>query len=277
MKLPFTKMHGLGNDFVVFDFTEKVTPISQAQAANIADRHLGIGCDQILIVERSLRPEMDFKYRILNSDGGEVEQCGNGARCFAVYVREQGLSDKSKIKVETLGGDIILEVDDKTGNVVVDMGVPEFSPDKIPIMAKSQSPTYSVLVDNQPVVFSAVSMGNPHAVIRVADVDIAQVQQLGPALENHEFFPQRANIGFMQILDRNSIRLRVFERGVGETIACGTGACAAVATGIALGDLDQTVSVQLPGGDLSISWRGGQNSLIMKGPTQTVFSGEFEL
>ncbi|MFT5656511.1 MAG: diaminopimelate epimerase [Arenicella sp.] len=277
MKLPFTKMHGLGNDFVVFDFTEKVTPISQAQAANIADRHFGIGCDQILIVERSLRPEMDFKYRILNSDGGEVEQCGNGARCFAVYVREQGLSDKSKIKVETLGGDIILEVDDKTGNVVVDMGVPEFSPDKIPIMAKSQSPTYSVLVDNQPVVFSAVSMGNPHAVIRVADVDIAQVQQLGPALENHEFFPQRANIGFMQILDRNSIRLRVFERGVGETIACGTGACAAVATGIALGDLDQTVSVQLPGGDLSISWRGGQNSLIMKGPTQTVFSGEFEL
>ncbi|MFT5611687.1 MAG: diaminopimelate epimerase [Polaribacter sp.] len=277
MKLPFTKMHGLGNDFVVFDFTEKVTPISQAQAAHIADRHFGIGCDQILIVERSFRPEMDFKYRILNSDGGEVEQCGNGARCFAVYVRERGLSDKSKIKVETLGGDIILEVDDTTGNVIVDMGVPEFSPGKIPIMAKTQSPIYSVLIDNQPVVFSAVSIGNPHAVIRVADVDVAQVRHLGAALESHEFFPQRANIGFMQILDRRNICLRVFERGVGETIACGTGACAAVATGIALGDLDQTVSVQLPGGDLSISWRGGVHSLIMKGPTQTVFSGEFEL
>ncbi|MFT7526822.1 MAG: diaminopimelate epimerase [Arenicella sp.] len=277
MKLPFTKMHGLGNDFVVFDFTKKVTPISQAQAAHIADRHFGIGCDQILIVERSLRPEVDFKYRILNSDGGEVEQCGNGARCFAVYVREQGLSDKSKIKVETLGGDIILEVDEASGDVIVDMGVPEFSPDKIPITAKSQSHIYRVLVGNEPVAFSAVSMGNPHAVIRVADVDRAKLQSLGAALQTHAFFPKRANIGFMQILDRSNIRLRVFERGVGETIACGTGACAAVATGIASGDLNQTVSVQLLGGDLSISWRGGQNSLIMKGPTQTVFSGEFEL
>lgn len=277
MKLPFTKMHGLGNDFVVFDFTKKVTPISKTQAAKIADRHFGIGCDQILIVERSLRPEMDFKYRILNADGGEVEQCGNGARCFAIFVRDKGLSDKSKINVETLGGDISLVVDDASGNVLVDMGVPEFSPSKIPIAADSQCDRYRVLVGNEPVEFCAVSMGNPHAVIRVNDVDTAELQALGSAMETHPFFPERANIGFMQILDRNNIRLRVFERGVGETIACGTGACAAVACGIATGDLDQAVSVQLPGGELSIDWRGGQSALTMKGPTQTVFSGELEL
>lgn len=270
-------MHGLGNDFVVFDFTDQVIPISQAQAAKIADRNFGIGCDQILIVERSSRPEMDFKYRILNADGGEVEQCGNGARCFAVFVRDTGLSDKSRIKVETLGGDIMLEVDDDTGNVIVDMGIPEFTPSKIPITSDVQCSTYNVLIDDESVEFSAVSMGNPHAVIRVLDVDTAKIQSIGPAMEKHSFFPQGANIGFMQILDRNNIKLRVFERGVGETIACGTGACAAVAAGISTGDLDQSVSVQLPGGELTIDWRGGQNSLTMKGPTQTVFRGELQL
>lgn len=270
-------MHGLGNDFVVFDFTKTVVPISKSLAAKIADRHFGVGCDQILIVENSSRPEIDFKYRILNADGGEVEQCGNGARCFAVFVRDKGLTTKNSISVETLGGDITLTFADSNGQVIVDMGTPQFAPELIPIDSQQQQLTYSLSAANQTIEFAALSMGNPHAVITVTDVEKTAVNDLGSAIESHAFFPQRVNVGFMQIVDRCNIRLRVYERGVGETIACGTGACAAVASGINSGVLDSSVTAHLVGGDLSIHWDGGQQTLTMKGPTATVFHGELEI
>jgi len=286
MKLAFTKMHGLGNDFVILDFSKKSIPITQAQAAKIADRHFGVGCDQILIVEASDREGIDFKYRILNADGGEVEQCGNGARCFAVFVRDQGLTAKSEIHVETLGGDIVLQADAQSGLVTVNMGLPNFSPADIPLAADQQQNRYQIALkqeeqgkqeQQETVEFAGVSMGNPHAVITVEDIRGGELERLGARLESHAMFPQRANIGFMQIVDRKNIKLRVYERGVGETIACGTGACAAAVCGIASGQLDNTVCVQLSGGALEISWQGDGHPVMMTGPTETVFHGKLEL
>jgi diaminopimelate epimerase len=276
MKLKFTKMQGLGNDFVVFDFTHESIELSAEQAARIADRHFGVGCDQILIVEKSSHPQIDFKYRILNADGSEVEQCGNGARCFVRYVHDKGLSNKNPITVETLGGNMILRAMDN-GLVTVDIGVPQFEPSQIPLLAAKQSTSYTVDYQGKAIEFFAVSLGNPHAVILVDNVCTAPVQEMGSVLESHAMFPQRANIGFMQINSRNDISLRVFERGAGETIACGSGTCAAVVAGIQLGLLDHEVSAHLTGGDLNIKWAGEGHSVIMTGPANTSFEGELSI
>ncbi len=277
MELQFTKMHGLGNDFVVLDFTDEVLPLSANQAAHIADRNFGVGCDQILIVERSQRGDVDFKYRILNADGSEVGQCGNGARCFVRYVHDKGLTEKNPITVETLTGEMTLTSDIKTGLVTVDMGAPRFEPKDIPLDAQERTPSYYVDLDGKTHEFSALSMGNPHAVLLVDDVLTAPVLELGSKLENHPIFPERANIGFMQINSRNDISLRVFERGSGETIACGSGTCAAVVAGIQLGLLDNEVTAHLTGGDLTIQWAGEGASVMMTGPAQTSFEGVLTL
>lgn len=273
MELQFTKMHGLGNDFVVLDFTEQVIPLSKAQAAYIADRHFGVGCDQILIVERSEKSGIDFKYRILNADGSEVGQCGNGARCFVRYVHEKGLSDKNPITVETLTGQMTLGEDHDTNLVTVDMGAPRFEPADIPLNTEKRSTVYSLEHGGERIEFSALSMGNPHAVLLVDDVCSAPVLELGAALESHTMFPEKANIGFMQINSRSDINLRVFERGSGETIACGSGTCAAVVAGIQLGKLDNKVVAHLTGGDLTIEWAGEDKSVMMTGPAETSFEG----
>jgi len=277
MQLPFTKMHGLGNDFVVFDFTKSSHAITRNQAIHIADRHFGIGCDQILIVEQSERDKIDFKYRILNADGGEVGQCGNGARCFALFVREQGLCKKSTIHVETLSGDLVLELADNSNVVTVNMGIPNFEPSHIPLRAEERQATYSAALAADEIEFSALSIGNPHAVITVDDIDSSAVERLGPVMESHSLFPERANIGFMQIINRDTIKLRVYERGSGETIACGSGACAAVASGIASGKLNNTVLAHLSGGKLEINWPGEGQPVMMAGLAQTVFHGEIDL
>jgi len=277
MELKFTKMHGLGNDFVVLDFTETVIPLSQAQAAHIADRHFGVGCDQILIVERSDQSGIDFKYRILNSDGGEVGQCGNGARCFVRYVHEKGLSDKNPITVETLSGKMILHEDLETKLVTVDMGAPRFEPVDIPLGVPIREAKYCLEHNGQDIEFFALSMGNPHAVLFVDDISSAPVLELGAVLETHSIFPERANIGFMQINNRSDISLRVFERGAGETIACGSGACAAVVAGIQAGLLDNTVTAHLNTGDLTIEWQGEDTSVMMTGPAETSFEGVLKL
>ena len=269
-------MQGLGNDFVVFDFTHESIELSAEQAARIADRHFGVGCDQILIVEKSTRPNIDFKYRILNADGSEVGQCGNGARCFVRYVHDKGLSSKNPICVETLGGDMTLRALDN-GMVTVDIGVPVFEPSQIPLLAKEQSSSYSSDYQGKAVEFFAVAIGNPHAVILVDNVCTAPVQEMGSALESHPMFPQRANIGFMQINSRTDISLRVYERGSGEAIACGSGTCAAVVAGIQLGLLDQTVTAHLTGGDLNIEWAGEGHSVMMTGPANTSFEGELSI
>jgi len=276
MKLSFTKMHGLGNDFVVFDFTRTAYPLSSQQAAQIADRHFGIGCDQILIVEKSNKETVDFKYRILNSDGSEVNQCGNGARCFARFVRERGLSNNNPIVVETNAGELSLYSEPNSNQVTVDMGVPRFEPGSVPLVGVEMADRYSINKDGDAIEFFAVSMGNPHAVIQVEDVTTAPVSLVGPMLESHPMFPERTNVGFMQINSPSEIALRVFERGVGETLACGSGACAAVACGVQAGLLEQTVSVSLPGGRLTINWSGGDSSVLMTGPTEVVFEGEIE-
>jgi len=274
VKFPFSKMHGLGNDFVVFNFIERSFDMSPELARQIADRHLGVGCDQILIVEKSSRSGIDFKYRILNSDGSEVAQCGNGARCFASFVHDEGLSNKNILHVETLNGEIVLERNQDDGSVTVNMGVPQFSPAAIPITAEKEQDVYKLEVGADSLEFYAMSIGNPHAVICVKDISQAPVLSLGPMLEKHPFFPERANIGFMQIIDRDTITLRVFERGVGETSACGSGACAAVVCGIRAGDLNQQVRVILPGGHLDIQWQGTPSPVMMTGPSSTVFKGE---
>ena len=276
MKLKFSKMQGLGNDFVVFDGVRQRVQLSTEQYRRIADRHFGIGCDQILLVEPSKNGEADFRYRIFNADGGEVEQCGNGARCFVRFVREQGLTDKESIRVETLSGLITPRLE-SDGRVTVDMGAPIFEPQRIPFIADRELPTYALEVDSATVEISALSMGNPHAVQVVADVDHAPVLVQGPLIEKHSRFPQRVNAGFMQIVDRNRIKLRVYERGAGETLACGTGACAAVVAGIKLRLLNEKVCVQTRGGELTIEWRGADNSrppVYMTGPAETVFEGE---
>ena len=275
MKLKFTKMHGLGNDFVVFDATRAPIALTREELRRIADRHFGIGCDQILQVEKPREAGTDFYYRIFNADGGEVEQCGNGARCFVRYVRDHGLSGKSEIRVGTLSGVIVprLEAD---GQVSVDMGVPQFEPSCIPFQAERRALTYTLEIGAKSVVISALSMGNPHAVQIVHDVDNAPVQTEGAAIEVHPRFPQRVNAGYMQMMSRDHVKLRVFERGAGETLACGTGACAAAVAGIQRGLLDKRVTVTTPGGDLGISWEGDGKPVLMTGPAVTVFEGEME-
>ena len=276
MKLKFSKMHGLGNDFVVLDGVRQQIALSPDQLRYLGDRHFGVGCDQILLVEKASRPEIDFRYRIFNADGGEVEQCGNGARCFVRFVHEQGLTEKREIRVETMCGEIAprLEAD---GKVTVDMGVPVFAAERIPFISTSVDLVQPLDVAGEEVLITAVSMGNPHAVQVVADVDTAPVAVQGPLIESHPRFPQRVNAGFMQILGRQAIRLRVFERGAGETLACGTGACAAVVAGIARGLLDSPVRVATRGGELTIAWEGDGAPVLMTGPAITVFTGEIEL
>jgi diaminopimelate epimerase len=272
--LRFTKMHGLGNDFVVFDGVRQRVALSSAEIRRLADRRFGVGCDQVLVVEAATRPDVDFRYRIFNADGGEVEQCGNGARCFVRFVREQGLSEKSEIRVETAGGTIVprLEAD---GQVTVDMGVPRFNPEEIPFVAETEATSYPLEVQGDVVEIVALSMGNPHAVQIVADLEAAPVATQGPAIECHIRFPKRVNAGYMQVVDSRHIRLRVYERGVGETLACGTGACAAVVAGIRLGWLGATVRVDTRGGTLQITWAGAGQAVFMTGPAQTVFEGQW--
>ena len=270
-------MQGLGNDFVVLDATREPIELARAQLRFLADRHFGVGCDQILQVEPARAPDTDFYYRIFNADGGEVEQCGNGARCFMRYVHDRGLTTKAEIRVGTASGVIVprMEAD---GRVSVDMGVPVFDPAAVPFLAESRSLTYSIDVAGRPVEVSVLSMGNPHAVQVVPDVDSAPVAQEGPLLERHARFPQQVNAGYMQIVDRRRIRLRVYERGAGETLACGTGACAAVVSGIARELLDRgRVAVETRGGELTVWWVEEGAPVIMTGPAVTVFEGEIML
>lgn len=276
MKLKFSKMHGLGNDFVVLDGVRQSISLTPEQLCYLADRNFGVGCDQILLVEKPIQPGVDFRYRIFNADGGEVEQCGNGARCFVRFVHEQGLTDQREIRVETRSGIIAprLEAD---GTVTVDMGIPRFLPNEIPFLADDDVIIHLLDVADETLETSVVSMGNPHAVQVVDSVDTAPVAEHGPLIERHSRFPQRVNAGFMQIVDRHAIKLRVYERGSGETLACGTGACAAVVTGIRRGLLDSPVRVTTRGGDLSIVWGGAGRPVLMTGPAVTVFTGEIEL
>jgi diaminopimelate epimerase len=273
--IAFTKMQGLGNDFVVVDATKRPFELSAAQIRALADRRFGVGCDQVLVVEPSRRADADFRYRIFNADGGEVEQCGNGARCFVVFVREHGLSDKRELAVETAGGLIHpkLEAD---GNVTVDMGVPRFRPDDVPFIGGTGTIVEPLEADGATLEISALSMGNPHAVQLVRDVDAAPVTSQGPRIEHHPRFPARVNAGYMQVVDRATIRLRVWERGAGETLACGTGACAAVVAGIRRGLLDSRVVVHTRGGALTIAWDGDGRPVWMTGPATTVFEGAWQ-
>jgi diaminopimelate epimerase len=259
-------MEGAGNDFVVLDATRAPFALTAAELRRLADRHFGVGCDQVLVVEKPREPANDFRYRIFNADGGEVEQCGNGARCFVKYVHARGLTRKREIRVETLGGVIVPRLEDD-GEVSVDMGPPA-----------CESPLVQPLeVNGARVELALLSMGNPHAVQLVPDVDAAPVTTQGPQLEQHAHFPNRVNAGYLQVVDRHAIRLRVWERGAGETLACGTGACAAAVAGIARGLLDSPVRVHTRGGALTIAWAGGDNAVWMKGPARTVFEGSIDL
>lgn len=279
MQLPFTKMHGLGNDFMVLDLISHPVSLSAEQIRRLGDRHFGVGFDQLLVVDAPTQPDVDFDYRIYNCDGTQVEHCGNGARCFARFVLDKGLIAHTPIRVGTVNGVLSLDVRED-GSVAVDMGSPDFSPAALPFNAELAD-EYQLEVDigekRQNVHFWVVSVGNPHAVILVEDVEQAPVQRLGAALGRHPAFPKGVNVGFMQILDRSRVRLRVFERGAGETIACGTGACAAVVVGIAAGLLDTEVTASLRGGDLSIAWAGKDQSIRMQGPATTVFEGTVSL
>ena len=284
MRLRFTKMHGAGNDFVVLDGTRAPLALTPAQVRRLGDRRFGVGADQILVVEQSSTPAVDFRYRIYNSSGDEVEHCGNGARCFVRYVHEHGLSDKTQIRVETVNNllDLRLQPD---GRVTVDMNRPVFEHESLPFDARGLVPRREggfelwplELGDGTSAEVAVLSMGNPHAVLRVADVDTAAVELLGPRIEAHERFPRRVNAGFMQVLSRGAVRLRVYERSAGETLACGTGACAAVVAGIRLGWLDRKVEVEARGGRLLIEWPQDDAHVLMTGPAETVFEGEIEL
>jgi len=276
MKLRFTKMHGIGNDFVVIDAVTQPVALSAEQIRFLADRRFGVGCDQVLLAERAQRPGCDFRYRIFNADGGEVEQCGNGVRCLGRFLLEKGLTDKRRLTVETLAGDTHITLLDD-GLVRVDMGVPRLAPVDVPFQAEAQAERYPLEVGGRTLTIGAVSMGNPHAVTVVDDVDTAPVAELGPLIERHPRFPRRVNAGFMQVLDRGHIRLRVYERGAGETLACGTGACAAAVAGQVQGLLDRAVTVDLPGGRLRIEWGGPGEPVYMTGPAVTVFEGEIAL
>ena len=275
MRLKFTKMQGLGNDFVVIDAVNQSVCLSPAQRRLLADRHFGVGCDQILLVEGAVG-DADFRYRIYNADGGEVEQCGNGARCFVRYVHDRGMTQKNEIRVETSGGLIIPRLE-ANGEVSVNMGMPKFEPQQIPFIAERRAMTYSIDISGRQVEISAVSLGNPHAVQLVEDVDGAPVITEGALIESHPSFPKRVNAGYMQVVDRTHIRLRVYERGAGETLACGTGACAAVVIGIERGLLQSTVQVNMRGGELTVRWEGEGQLVWMTGPAVTVFDGEIEL
>lgn len=268
----FTKMQGLGNDFVVIDAVSQAIDLTPEQIRFMSDRHFGIGFDQLLLVEPAINRNADFKYRIFNADGGEVAQCGNGARCFARFVRDKGLSDKQAICVDTNAGQLTLYINDD-GLITVNMGVPRHAPHEIPMQAEQESKFYTVALNDTEKAFGAVSMGNPHAVIQVNDVRTAAVKDIGAALESHPVFPERANIGFMQVVDRQHIKLRVYERGSGETLACGSGACAAAVVGIEQNLLDHGVSVELPGGFLTIQWAGRGEPVLMTGPAVSVYDG----
>jgi diaminopimelate epimerase len=272
-RIPFTKMQGLGNDFVVLDGVTQRIDLSREDLRLLADRHLGVGCDQILLVEPALASDNDFRYRIFNADGGEVQQCGNGARCFVRFVRDRGLSHKDTLRVETLGG-IIEPALLANGEVTVDMGVPRFSPADVPFVADGERRVYTLrLSDGASVEVSVLSMGNPHAVQVIADVERAPVLLQGPLIERDARFPEGVNAGYMEVEDRNSVRLRVWERGVGETLACGTGACAAVVAGIERGLLEASVRVAMRGGILAVDWQGRGKAVMMTGPAVTVFEG----
>lgn len=276
MKLRFTKMHGLGNDFVVIDATRAPVDLTPARVKAIADRHFGVGCDQLLVVEPATQSGVDFRYRIFNADGGEVEQCGNGARCFVRFVHDKGLTDKREIHVETKSGVIAPRLRED-GLVTVDMGVPELMPAKVPFVSDSDALVQPLQVGEATVAITAVSMGNPHAVQVVADVDTAPVTGQGALIERHPRFPARVNAGFLQIVDAHRVRLRVFERGAGETLACGTGACAAVVAGIVRNLVESPVRVETRGGELEIAWGGPGTPVLMTGPAVTVFEGEMSL
>ena len=275
MSIEFTKMHGLGNDFVVFDAVNQQVALNENQLRAIADRRFGVGCDQILFVEPARSPDTEFYYRIVNADGSEVEQCGNGARCFARFVRDRGLTDHDEIAVGTAGGDIRLYLE-ADGQVRVNMGAPQLQPQQIPFQADRRAESYWLEVDGHMHEIGAISMGNPHAVLQVQSTEDAPLERLGPRIENHPRFPRRTNVGFMAVHARDQIDLRVFERGAGETLACGTGACAAVVYGRLRGLLDQQVQVRLPGGTLVVSWSGDEQPVWMTGPAVQVFEGRLE-
>ena len=276
MLLKFTKMQGAGNDFVVIDGFSVPISLTPAQIKKIANRNFGVGCDQLLMVEKTSQVNVDFKYRIFNADGGEVEQCGNGARCFVRFVVEKGLTQKREIAVETAGGVITLKLHDDN-QVSVNMGAPIFEPAKIPFIAKEKQKLYALPLHQITIDICAVSMGNPHAVTIVDDVETACVGELGPQIEAHASFPQRVNAGFMQIVNPHEIKLRVYERGAGETLACGTGACAAAVSGIVLGLLASPVLVHARGGTLSIAWAGASQPVMMTGAAEIVFEGQIEI
>lgn len=276
MKLNFTKMQGAGNDFVVIDSYTQPISLSQSQIQHIANRYFGVGCDQLLMVEKTVTAGVDFRYRIFNADGGEVEQCGNGARCFVRFVVDKGLTLKREITVETASGIITLKLQDD-GQVTVNMGAPRFLPEQIPFEAPAQQTLYPLALAQAEIQVSAVSMGNPHAVMVVNDVHTAPVAEYGPQIESHPRFPQHVNAGFMQVVNPHEINLRVYERGSGETLACGTGACAAAVSGIQLGLLSSPVVVNTRGGQLSIAWGGDGKPVMMTGPAEIVFEGQIEI
>ena len=276
MLIEFTKMHGLGNDFVVIDAIRQQISLTSEQIRYISDRHFGVGCDQLLLVEESRDSDADFRYRIFNADGSEVAQCGNGARCFARFVRDKKLSKKDNVLVDTHAGQLLLTFDDN-GLITVNMGIPQHKPAHIPLKAEYEEKLYSVDIKGVENKFGAVSLGNPHAVLQVNNVQNAPVNELGGALESHPFFPERANISFMQVVDCNTVKLRVYERGAGETLACGSGACAAVVIGIEQKLLDKDVWVELPGGQLKIHWQGRGHPVFMTGPAISVFEGNIDL
>ena len=272
--LAFSKMHGLGNDFVMIDAINQSVHLSMTQIQFLADRHRGIGCDQLLLLEKPTTSDADFKYRIFNADGSEVAQCGNGVRCFARFVYDKGLTDKHQIAVETNSG-LVYPSLENDGMVLVDMGAPRFKPKDIPFIVEKQATHYSLILDDGSTKeMGAVSLGNPHAVIIVDDVAIEDVVKIGSMIEHHARFPERVNVGFMQIISPTEIKLRVFERGVGETQACGTGACAAVVSGIQRGMLDREVKVNLLGGSLLIAWADNESPVWMTGDAEHVYDGE---
>lgn len=276
MILEFTKMHGLGNDFMVIDAIHQAVRLTPTQVRTLADRHFGVGFDQLLLVEPATGAGIDFRYRIYNADGGEVAQCGNGARCFMQFVHERGLTDQTRVRVETLHG--ILELlRQPDGQITVNMGIPEFDPSRIPFTAPNRALRYALDVDGQTLEIGVVALGNPHAVVQVDDVARAPLADLGPRIGRHPRFPQRVNAGFLQIIDRNTVRVRVYERGAGETLACGSGACAAVVIGRLWGKLAEQVRVQLNGGELVIGWSGEGSPVMMTGPATTVYQGRIEL
>ncbi|WP_421192645.1 diaminopimelate epimerase [Aeromonas jandaei] len=276
MLIDFSKMHGLGNDFMVVDGVTQKIFFSNDVIKKLADRHFGVGFDQLLLVEPPYDPELDFHYRIFNADGSEVEQCGNGARCFARFVRLKGLINRDRIAVSTARGRIVLQLEGEN-QVTVNMGVPQFEPGKIPFRAQKAEKTYLLRAQEHTVMCGAVSMGNPHCVIEVSSVAEAPVATLGPIMERHERFPERVNVGFMEMVNATEIKLRVFERGVGETLACGTGACAAAVIGMSQGKLKERVTVSLPGGKLTIAWKGPGQPVYMTGPAEHVFDGQIDV